>query len=105
MPRVEFELTIPAFERPKTVHALDRAATVIGGLAYPSRIAMKITYGYMQWDICTTIIFATVDLCRIWGSHSGGYEELFSGMYRRPVRWKWTDVSEEHVAFIFSVEE
>jgi hypothetical protein len=29
MPRVGFELTIPAFERAKTVHALD-AATVIG---------------------------------------------------------------------------
>jgi hypothetical protein len=30
MSRVEFEPTIPAFERAKTVHALDRAATVIG---------------------------------------------------------------------------
>jgi hypothetical protein len=30
MPRVGFELTIPVFEREKTVHALDRAATVIG---------------------------------------------------------------------------
>jgi hypothetical protein len=30
MPRVGFEPTIPVFERAKTVHALDRAATVIG---------------------------------------------------------------------------
>jgi hypothetical protein len=30
MPQVEFEPTIPVFERAKTVHALDRAATVIG---------------------------------------------------------------------------
>jgi hypothetical protein len=30
MPLVGFETTIPAFERAKTVHALDRAATVIG---------------------------------------------------------------------------
>jgi hypothetical protein len=30
MPRVEFEPTIPAFERAKIVYALDRAATVIG---------------------------------------------------------------------------
>jgi hypothetical protein len=30
MPRVVFEPTIPAFERAKTVHALDREATVIG---------------------------------------------------------------------------
>jgi hypothetical protein len=28
MPRVGFESTIPASERPKTVHALDRAATL-----------------------------------------------------------------------------
>jgi hypothetical protein len=30
MLRVEFEPTIPVFEQAKTVHALDRAATVIG---------------------------------------------------------------------------
>jgi hypothetical protein len=30
MPWVGFETTIPVFERAKTVHALDRAATVIG---------------------------------------------------------------------------
>jgi hypothetical protein len=30
MRRVGFEPTIPVFERVKTVHALDRAATVIG---------------------------------------------------------------------------
>jgi hypothetical protein len=29
MPRVRFEPTIPVFERAKTVHALDRAATTI----------------------------------------------------------------------------
>jgi hypothetical protein len=31
MSRVVFEPTIPAFERAKTVHALDRAVTEIGG--------------------------------------------------------------------------
>jgi hypothetical protein len=30
MPREVLELMIPAFERAKTVHALDRAATLIG---------------------------------------------------------------------------
>jgi hypothetical protein len=38
MPRVGFEPRIPAFERAKTVHALDRAAIVIGtrlGLGLP----------------------------------------------------------------------
>jgi hypothetical protein len=32
MPWVEFEPTIPVFERTKTVHALDRAAAVIDKL-------------------------------------------------------------------------
>jgi hypothetical protein len=32
MPRVEFEPMIPVFDRAKTVHALGRAATVIGTL-------------------------------------------------------------------------
>jgi hypothetical protein len=32
MPEVRFEPTIPVFERTKTVHALDRAATVISML-------------------------------------------------------------------------
>jgi hypothetical protein len=30
MPKIGFEHTTPVFEREKTVHALDRAATVIG---------------------------------------------------------------------------
>jgi hypothetical protein len=30
MPRVGFEPTTPVFERAKTVHALNRSATVIG---------------------------------------------------------------------------
>jgi hypothetical protein len=30
MPRLGFEPATPVFERAKTVHALDRAATVIG---------------------------------------------------------------------------
>jgi hypothetical protein len=36
MPRVGFEPMIPAFERAKTVYALDRAATVIGNVPYGS---------------------------------------------------------------------
>jgi hypothetical protein len=34
MPRVGFEPTISAFERVKTVHNLDRAATVIGNFTF-----------------------------------------------------------------------
>jgi hypothetical protein len=33
MPLVGFELTIPVFERAKTVHTLDRAATVTGNVS------------------------------------------------------------------------
>jgi hypothetical protein len=33
MPRVGLEPTIPVFERAKTVHAFDRAATVIDSIA------------------------------------------------------------------------
>jgi hypothetical protein len=34
MPRMEFESTIPVFGRVKMVHALDRAATVIGEIRF-----------------------------------------------------------------------
>jgi hypothetical protein len=34
MPLMGFEHTIPVFERAKTVHALDRAATMTGGFAF-----------------------------------------------------------------------
>jgi hypothetical protein len=34
MPQVRFEPMNPVFERAKAVHALDRAATVIGPLVY-----------------------------------------------------------------------
>jgi hypothetical protein len=35
MPGVKFEPTIPVFERAKTVHALDRSATVIAETQQP----------------------------------------------------------------------
>jgi hypothetical protein len=37
MPQVEFEATIPVFELAKTVHELDGAAAVIGGITFTSR--------------------------------------------------------------------
>jgi hypothetical protein len=50
MPRVGFELTIPLFERAKTVHALDRAATVIGSLNNHSRenLSTQLVNSYRQ---------------------------------------------------------
>jgi hypothetical protein len=45
MPQVEFEPTIPVFERTKTVHALDRGAAVIGCLFnYFVQIMHKLSY-------------------------------------------------------------
>jgi hypothetical protein len=41
MPRVGLEPTIPVFERAKTVHALDRAAIVIG-IKFNTHINVKI---------------------------------------------------------------
>jgi hypothetical protein len=40
MPRMGLEPTTPAFERAKTVHALDRTATVIG---YNNRLVIRIS--------------------------------------------------------------
>jgi hypothetical protein len=34
MPQMGFEPTIPVFERAKTVHALDRAVTVLGKVTH-----------------------------------------------------------------------
>jgi hypothetical protein len=46
VPRVEFKSTITVFERAKTVHALDRAATVIDTLYY-TRTYFSITVIFM----------------------------------------------------------
>jgi hypothetical protein len=48
MPRMVFEPTIPAFELAKTVHALDRAATVIGDNIYEPTLLQKIVV-YCGW--------------------------------------------------------
>jgi hypothetical protein len=44
MPLVGFEPAIPVFEWAKTVHAFDRAATVIGGMVLTSSIKMCILH-------------------------------------------------------------
>jgi hypothetical protein len=42
MPRVEFEPTTPVFQLAKTIHALDRVATVFGvPTAYSGTLAYK----------------------------------------------------------------
>jgi hypothetical protein len=59
MPRVGFESTILASERAKTVHALDRSATVIGcdaNLSLISSAAVKTAERY-------TTVFKTSSCC------------------------------------------
>jgi hypothetical protein len=46
MPRVGFEPTITVFERAKTVHALDRAVTVIGTLMHKSWCEKRTIRGH-----------------------------------------------------------
>jgi hypothetical protein len=61
-----FEPTIPALERAKTVHALDRAATGIGRLTNAFNFKLRTPGGYF-----TNIpIYAGLQ-----GPHSGDYEE------------------------------
>jgi hypothetical protein len=50
MPSVGFEPTIPASERAKTVHTLDRAATLIANFS-------KYPYCYEHTDLLLNIIY------------------------------------------------
>jgi hypothetical protein len=50
-----FEPTIPVFERAKTVHALDRAAAVIG-----CSINYMIKFSYIVLSVIPSVMLATV---------------------------------------------
>jgi hypothetical protein len=62
MPCVGFEPTIPASERAKTVHALDRSATVTGSLTEMSTRNLPVGKGRppRKADNLTTICEPTV---------------------------------------------
>jgi hypothetical protein len=53
MPRVEFEPTSLVFERAKAVRALDRAATVIGGLTLST---CKLQEKILQYNFILTYL-------------------------------------------------
>jgi hypothetical protein len=64
MPLVGLEPTILAFERAKTVNALDREATVIGCINMYSRQSSRNgTLTFIQWEQLNTF-FHTVSLCQ-----------------------------------------
>jgi hypothetical protein len=46
MPRVGFEPTIPAFERAKIFHSLDRTATVIGIVEDMSNVILRYSLSF-----------------------------------------------------------
>jgi hypothetical protein len=60
MHRVEMELKIPVFERAKTVHALDRAATVIGWLAN-AEAKEDGSRCHVVWSVCGNGLDELVD--------------------------------------------
>jgi hypothetical protein len=55
MPRMGFEPTNPAFKRWKTVHALDRAATVIGSEVFTAVIIRVLVLGLLRRVILLTV--------------------------------------------------
>jgi hypothetical protein len=59
MPWVGFESTIPAFEWKETVHALDRAATVIGRLVSTLQETRCVSIQNTNWIILYKEIIAT----------------------------------------------
>jgi hypothetical protein len=63
MPWVEFEPTISVFERPKTVHALDRAATVIFVLNLLQFKKVKRWGGVVKYVVSKTM--TTSGICLI----------------------------------------
>jgi hypothetical protein len=52
MPRVGFEPTIPVFERAKTVHALELAATVIGIIQSTDHFPSIISVSMPKYPTC-----------------------------------------------------
>jgi hypothetical protein len=57
MPPVGFKLTIPVFERTKTVHASDRAATVIGFCNYLADKIMNMKTDFACVNLKCTAMF------------------------------------------------
>jgi hypothetical protein len=72
MPWVRFEPTIAAFERAKTVHALNRAATVIAALttsvhkiAFTLHFSLHVHSLFLQDPINITLTFKSLEVFRI----------------------------------------
>jgi hypothetical protein len=60
MPQMGFELTIPMFERAKTVQSLDRAATVIGASFHNATEFLKTDHGGMNVTVFFQWLFQPI---------------------------------------------
>jgi hypothetical protein len=63
MSRVKFEPTIPAFERVKTFHALDREATVMGSVNIV-KVYFPLFLLIIETVVITSVSLNTVLLCK-----------------------------------------
>jgi hypothetical protein len=105
MPRVEFEPTIPVFERVKTVHSLDHAATVIGLVFIPRwEIQTYLYRRFLQYvclhGVCCTLVPRVdalyqhssqnfgVKRCTTPWRHMGG-RKYSSTILDLNTRWRW----------------
>jgi hypothetical protein len=78
MPRMEFEPTTPVFERAKTVHTLDLAATVTG-IAETSLLGRAIVEAVSRWLLTAAAWVQS----RIWSSGiCGGQGGVGAGFLR-----------------------
>jgi hypothetical protein len=68
MPRAGFESTTPVFERAKTVHALDRAATV------NMTLDLRFSRWYQDWGPRYVMLHAYLFICSLFNDSS--YLEL-----------------------------
>jgi hypothetical protein len=62
MPQEGFETRIPVFERANTVHALDRAATVIGQRLTDYTEFLQIGYGRLLLKVVGHFVFSAIGL-------------------------------------------
>jgi hypothetical protein len=92
MPRVEFELTIPVFERTKTFRASDRSATVIGSIFLIFSSHVRLCLPNIQRDISKICLAGNMNrpICEgvqrnwAWPFHSA--TPIFSDGLRSPQR-------------------
>jgi hypothetical protein len=82
MPRVEFEPTIPVFERPKTVRASDRSVTETGGteifiLVFSWLVQCSVGAALTRLCQCLLIFLTCFSERRVVSGHNSEKETFF----------------------------